>query len=706
MTFLSATWITTAVVGLVALSLPIIIHYLFRSRYRVMDWAAMDFLRQSLEEATRKIRFREFLLLLLRMALLALLAFSLMRPSSQNMPGSGETPVDAVFIMDVSGSMAVQEGNVSRLEASKRAALQILESLPTQSTIQIVQTGLHPSHLGPASPTNRDQARFLLDNLVVSHEPAYLTKSLVLAANLLVQSTLPNKEVYLFSDMQRSEWSARQELVIAWKALQEIGQVILVQSPQDAQPANATLLQLRPQAMMPLPGDRVPFFLEVRNVGNTALSGLTVSIYSGNGERDAEIQPLPALQPGETVTASLSTRLEQQGINLITAELQGDEFLADNRQQLVLETREKLRLLIIDGEYDATEPARSASFFLGHALKSLREVDNRAAESPVEIRIISAQEVLPTDMGGSDICIMVGSQAQERCKPEVLQRLARFVDQGGSLMIFTNVPISDSGLVELADILPARGARPFRRNSDSPLQFDGSSIPSASFLAPFRSSPFQRVLQTEVTQGCYWSEIHPDTVVVLRYTDLTPALLYRQAGKGSVILSGFRADLQGTDFPLKPGFVPWIQAMVSHAVNQQLGKKNILAGETYTWFTEHQQVAQRYELITPDGLQRHPLGKPQLVGNRYVLQTDKTQQAGVYRIVPETGREEIEAEGATSDLFTVAAQASETANLTALDAEQLKEYFETSPVILKAEYVETPTSLRSRIQQEWTMGLW
>lgn len=707
MSFLSASWLTTALIGLGALTLPVIIHYLFRSRFRVVDWAAMEFLRKSLEEATRKIKFRELLLLLLRMALLGLLAFSLMRPSAQQTKGSADTPVDAVFIMDVSGSMAVRDGEQTRLQAVKTAALQVLSTLPGQSTIHIVQTGLHPQDLGPASPTNRDQARFIIESMEQSHESAHLVRSLELASELLTRSSFANKEVYLFSDMQRSEWNTGSDLTTAWATLQQQGQVILVQSPQVAQPTNATLLQLRAETAMPLPGDRVPFFLEVRNAGATPLQGLTVTLYAGEGDRDAEVQTVPPLKPGETTSLTMTTRLDQRGVNIVTAELQGDEFLLDNRLQSVVETREKLRILIVDGQLNAADPAKSASFFLGHVLKSLRAQADKSQPSPVEIEVKALSDVVPADLANMDVCFLVGIGVAGKITPEVVNRLGTFVQQGGGLILFASSDIAQAGLEPLAKMLPANKAVAFSVDPTSPRRFDGNSIPTGSFLSPFRHPPLDRLMQAETTVGYTWSEVQPDALVGLRFDEGSPALVSRTEGLGTIILVGIRADLQGTDVPLRPGFVPWVQSMVGQVISQQSGKKNILAGETYTWSPNLDQAKQRFVLVPPTGLIRRPLGVPAARDNRLSLSTTLTQQAGVYRIVPESAQaEETGQEGSQTDTFAVAPQPGETASLTTLNEEELKEKFGTAPVMLKTTVLDAGSALRSRIQHEWTGNLW
>src|SRR5438045_8780458 len=65
--------------GAAAAAIPIIIHFFFRTRYRKVAWAAMKFLLTSIEQTSRRLKFQELLLLLARVAVVALLALAVGR---------------------------------------------------------------------------------------------------------------------------------------------------------------------------------------------------------------------------------------------------------------------------------------------------------------------------------------------------------------------------------------------------------------------------------------------------------------------------------------------------------------------------------------------------------------------------------------------------------------------------------------------------
>ena len=67
--------------GSLAVAIPILIHLLNKRKVQHITWAAMRFLRESIEQNQRRLRIEDLLLLVMRCALLALLAVALARPT-------------------------------------------------------------------------------------------------------------------------------------------------------------------------------------------------------------------------------------------------------------------------------------------------------------------------------------------------------------------------------------------------------------------------------------------------------------------------------------------------------------------------------------------------------------------------------------------------------------------------------------------------
>src|SRR5438477_7282388 len=88
--------------GLILVGVPILIHLIMRQKPKHLLFPAFRFLLQKHKTNLRKLRLRHFLLLALRVLLLAAICFAIARPKafSDRLSIGRETPVAAVFVLD------------------------------------------------------------------------------------------------------------------------------------------------------------------------------------------------------------------------------------------------------------------------------------------------------------------------------------------------------------------------------------------------------------------------------------------------------------------------------------------------------------------------------------------------------------------------------------------------------------------------------
>src|SRR5947209_8710702 len=182
--------------GTLAAAIPLALHLFFRSRYRTVPWAAMKFLLASMEQTSRRLRFQELWLLVLRCALLVVLAVALARPLTTRVRGTGPgNAVDAVMVFDTSLSMGAADGPKNRLGRAKDAALKLIDELPEHSTVQIIACADRATLVGPRDAADLDEARVLIQNLPLTSLATDFDPGIVLAASVLERGQAPNKEL-------------------------------------------------------------------------------------------------------------------------------------------------------------------------------------------------------------------------------------------------------------------------------------------------------------------------------------------------------------------------------------------------------------------------------------------------------------------------------------------------------------------------------
>src|SRR5215510_11659223 len=94
--------------ALAAVGLPILIHFLTRRKLRVVTVSTVAFLKRLEKEKIRQLKLRQWLLLLLRMLIVALLVLAFARPTlrREHSALAQRARATAVFVLDNSLSMA------------------------------------------------------------------------------------------------------------------------------------------------------------------------------------------------------------------------------------------------------------------------------------------------------------------------------------------------------------------------------------------------------------------------------------------------------------------------------------------------------------------------------------------------------------------------------------------------------------------------
>ncbi len=116
--------------GAALAALPVILHLFMRQTPKHVVFPALRLIRQRQKQSRKRLRIKNWLLLLARMALIALMALALARPSlvTQATLGAEEVPTALGLVFDTSLSMGYkQRPDKNRLDEAKERAGEILE---------------------------------------------------------------------------------------------------------------------------------------------------------------------------------------------------------------------------------------------------------------------------------------------------------------------------------------------------------------------------------------------------------------------------------------------------------------------------------------------------------------------------------------------------------------------------------------------------
>ena len=190
--------------GLLAVSIPVIIHLLNRRRFRTVEWGAMQFLLKATKESRGKKRLKHFLILLMRSLAIAALVFAIARPLAGGFFGWGGGRVETVIlILDRSPSMERAEKDIT---LSKRNAVlnQVAAAMKELDGARLV---LIDSATGTAQEVPSPEVLPELSFTAPTDASSDIPGMLAIALDYIKEAKPGRNEIWVASDLQKDNWN-------------------------------------------------------------------------------------------------------------------------------------------------------------------------------------------------------------------------------------------------------------------------------------------------------------------------------------------------------------------------------------------------------------------------------------------------------------------------------------------------------------------
>lgn len=639
--------------GAGAISVPIIIHLLNKRKFEKVRWAAMRFLRSSIEQNQRRLRIEDILLLILRCLIIGLLALALARPAIRSTAAGlfGQAGVTAVIVIDSSASMSQTDGVTSRFDRAKDAAEQILASLPSGSSAAVWLASDAVRPLVPEPTFDLNLARQQIRDARRSDRSSDLFPAVRRAVELLNQSPSVRRELYVITDAQRSAFRQSADMLPLLEAEKDTirPHLVFIDQPETE---NLSVSDLRQATGIAAIDQPLRFVAQVTNYGQNEARDVRVSlrISPPAGADRAAAQPpvdeamIDSIPPGASRSVSLFGRLREEGWHSVSASIAPDRVPADDVRSLVVRGVRQVKVLIVDGQ-PGREPRDAESFYLLNALVPVTPAQ-RAAHF-VSATVVDGAGFRATSLDDFDVVVIANVTDFADASVDAL---ASYVARGGGLLVFPGSSVQrafyNDKLASQRRLLPGllgdpkgdpASETPVATLSDRALDHPiaslwkdpaAGSIGAARFYRIFPITPLQRQ-----TNNAGPAVGEPN--VVLRFADQSPAVIEHSYGQGRVVLFSSTVDTEWNDLPVRPGvFVPLMYRTLGAIVQRQDEAMNLPAGDRLAWRTPSDWLG-RDALVRPPGDDDGSLRdarRVELVDQSPMLVVDDTDVAGVYEV--------------------------------------------------------------------------
>ncbi len=595
--------------GLLGVSAPIIIHLLAKKQIKRVVWAAMKFLKVTVQRNQRKMNLEDIILLILRCALVCMLALALARPALKRsgfaMFGGGET---AFILLDNSGSMSTSDGAEPRFEKARKAAEQVLDSLPGGSSVAVWLVSDLVRDVIPQPTYDLALARKFIREAKRSDQATDLPHAVRQAIEVAQRLEPAQKQLYVITDGQATGWKGIGAVRTMLEPVRKevLTRIILVGDNEDR---NLAVTGIRLGSALATVNQPLRFDASISNFGPEAAASVAVSLALDAGEPSDEqtIESVPG--GGESRSISMFATFREPGFHTVTVRIPGDRCTFDDSRTFALNVIDEVHVLLVDGQ-PGSEARESEVFYLRNALTPV----------PVEMRdqfFIKTKTVTGGELETvplKDFDAIVLANVVDLSAP-AMQAVESYVRNGGGLLVFPGERIStafynDRMHGELR-LLPAAFAEPRGEIATPDKEQTFFHLQSAGYThritEPWRD-PKAGSLSTPQFYRAFTllppkaGDVPADSraaSVVLNFASGTPAIMEKSFGMGRVVQFASTASARWTDLPVRPVFLPLMHRTLGHILAGQEERLNVRAGTVFSYAAKQDLGNRSYVIATP-----------------------------------------------------------------------------------------------------------
>ncbi len=522
--------------GLAALALPVLFHLRHRERDRPHRFPSLMFLRRIPIRTAQRRRITDWLLLLLRAGVVALLVAAFARPFV-GMPAvrpTGAPSRTVVLLLDRSLSMSHGAVWPAALDSARR----VVASLGAGDRIAVVLFD-EDAQVAQAVTPDHGLALAAIDGARPTARGTRYAAALRVARRLAAGVNAGPTDVVVVTDLQRTGLEGLAGLELPPELHVRAVSVVPARRP-DAAVAGAEVQRVPD-------GDRSRLLVSARVTlrDRPAASRGTLAL-SVNG-RVAATRDVTLPADGALSVAFDAVPLPK-GRAIATVSLEPDALPGNDTLHFVVPAEDALRVLLV---VPPDAPAEE-TLFLERALGI-----GRGPSFAVERR--SAGSLDARALRGASVVFLFDAPVPGGAA------LDGWIRSGGGLIVAAGRRLSarSGGSALLPGVI--RGA--VERMNDRGGAFGEVSLDHPVFT-PFReggaaalgAARFLRYPRITADSGAE---------VLARFDDGNPALIERAAGAGRVLLLAAPLDAVSGDFPLQPAFLPFLRRLALHATGYQ-----------------------------------------------------------------------------------------------------------------------------------------
>lgn len=621
--------------GLLLGVLPPLIHLLNRRRFRETQWAAMRFLAEALRKNSRRMRIEQLILLLVRIAILALVVLGLAQPQLESVGRLFATnvPTHRIILLDTSFSMGFEGPSETRFQRAQQIAKDIVDGALQGDAFNLVRICSSEPRVIVRKPAfQTDEVLREIEQQVLPDERGEVQPAL-LEIDKLLQGLpeIPQKEVLIISDFQQSCWQPESagkptEIRSLLKKIGAAARLVMIDVGQGGQ-ENHAITDLRAMEDYHIVNQSARFKVSATTFSRSAADAQLEFIVDGKLQASRPLN----LQPFTEVSEDFSYSFATGGDHLVEAKLTRDGLPVDDQRQLAIRIKERLRVLCVNGKL-AGRQRDTATFHLQLALSPTPS--ESASQTLIQPQVIKYGELRGFDLSQYDCVFLCNVSSFDAAEAQLLET---YLKAGGGVIwclgdrvdaaAYNRILYRDGQGILPAEILGTKGDA---KEQQAFFEFDPLEF-QHPIVKVFQGNP-DAGLERTPTFEYFQTKLSPRNPgrVVLGFSSGDPAIIESRVGAGRALLITTAVDQTWGNWAVWPSYLPLVQEIVFHAVSSETSGQRLLVGEGWQRTVQTRGADVTGIVARPDGDSEPARSTPN--ANLTDFHYDRTDKSGVYTL--------------------------------------------------------------------------
>lgn len=605
--------------GLTAVTVPVIIHLMHSPRARVIQFPTLRFLKACKKRAVRRSRLKNIVLLLFRMALIALVALAMAKPWREIRDTSMQpnTALTIVLVLDNSYSMGYLEKGRTRFDLALDSAIRLIDSLRPGDEVAVVLMNEEPVPFIREFTTDHAHVKRALREAELSPLGTNVDGTLREAVRFARKAGAGDPklhktvEICVLTDMQAHSW----EGVLRSGYLRSVPEDVKIYLAGFGRTGSANCYVDTARVAASGTGEGT-ISAKVRANGLVLTDNIaTLSIDGANMSQETF-----AVDPMKATTVPLVASFSQKAAHRCVLSLQEDNLPIDDRYYFTVSIGERASVLVVDGD-PVSIPSLSESYFVAAALNP--GLFLTTGGSSIDAKVITPEQFASTELPGYRCVILCNVPQLDGAE---LIKLENFLREGGGVLVFLGNKI-DPGHYNQWSFLPIELTQP-----------EGDQTKKTAFAMgdpPLSHPIFIEQLELRTARffmcvGTNDAALKNEGEILARFGNGRPAVIECKFGKGKVILFTSSGDIEWSNFPLRRSFLPWLYRIVYYLANQETDAVAFEVNEQVVF--QGLASALKTTITVTDPLEKESTLNPELKGSYAEATFTETRHAGMYEV--------------------------------------------------------------------------